>query len=75
MKMARPQKYHIIRDALGFEIAVSPRYDNNGISSASIPGRHLMLNLTKKILHNAWRKLHSEHLQDYQVSFVLMPEI
>lgn len=75
IRMARPQKYQIIRDTLEFEIVVFPRYDNNRISSASIPDSYLVLNAAKKIVHNAWRKLHSKYLQDYQVSFVLMPEI
>ena len=60
IREARPQKHQMIKDALGFEIVVSPRYDTN--SSASVSGRYLVLNVAKKILYNAWRRLHSKYL-------------
>lgn len=45
------------------------------LSSASIHGRYLVLNVAKKIVYNTWRRLHSKYLQDHQASFVLVPEI
>lgn len=72
---ARHQKHQMIWDALGFEILLSPRFDTNSISSASVPGRYLVLKVAKKILYNAWRNLHSKYLQDHQVGSVLLPDI
>lgn len=62
IREARPQKHRMIRNAPGFEILLSLRYDTNSISSASVPGRYLVLYVAKKILYNSWRSLHSKYL-------------